>query len=144
MLSKVHAFIVALLCSFAALGHAPAWFHVYKCAEFSVEQRDHNLETVVISQYNCCANRHGESTCGEEGQDRDSSDDAPYNDNSCAVCQSLAGPVGFVWTPVSTCVRARTIDRTAVVSARIAHQQWADAAHPRGPPLSFSTASSKF
>ncbi len=120
-----------------ALGHLPAWLHVATC-----DQHSHvGLVQDAASEATTCS--HG---CHHHGDDRrvvtddcvpceDSQPVHDHDSDSCALCQSLASPVGFVLVleqplaleylgePVFPCA-----DRLPV-EASIAIPQ------PRGPPV---------
>ena len=119
----IRTFLIAFLCTVAAIGHAPAWVHMATCD---------NCVTEVKSVASCChhCNEIEISNPGCEHQE------TPGDSDSCALCQSLSRPVGFGWEHFSPPVSDFVAERVNASPSTIIYELWMAAAHPRGPPLS--------
>ncbi|WP_390895602.1 DUF2946 family protein [Stieleria tagensis] len=118
--------LAAILCVVAALGHAPAWLHVagcHDCAPIAAEP-DSSCGN------SCCLHHHGADESKRDGE----SPEVPHDSDSCAVCQSLACPVGVGWTSEPPSVFDAAPESAVVHSSRVLHELWLASSRPRGPP----------
>jgi hypothetical protein len=124
----VRFILVVILCFIAVIGQTPVWYHVASCDDCVIALGDDPL----TCSHPCC-HQHEEASKVELGGDRHS---VPDDSGSCAVCQSLACPVGVGWTAGSLPFSGTTVERVVFRSAGVTHDLWNAAPRPRGPPLS--------
>lgn len=124
-MQPVRPFLTALLCIIAANGHAPAWFYVARGDAWVVE--------VASEPFcgHCCHHRHND-VASERSEKRP---ETPHDSDSCAVCQSLACPLGVTWEHSSTLATDIAAERVEAFFVAAAPELWIAAAHPRGPPI---------
>lgn len=133
MYFDVRHLFVAFLCIVASFGQTPAWVHVASCEDCSPAQDDEGIEPPVARCAHGCDHHHGDppAQSSKEGGEQNN---LPHDQDTCATCHSLAGPVGVGWTPVTLSFSEYATDCGKVFSTFIAHQILAAAAQPRGPP----------
>ena len=125
----VRPVFIAFLCTVAALGNAPAWVYRATCDECSTKVGS----VAQASCGHCCHYQHEEAEILTQRREHQ---EAPQDSDSCAICQSLACPVGVGWEHVPPPQSDTVAGRLTAFSATIDYELWMAAAHPRGPPRS--------
>ena len=156
MMSYFRFYFVAFLCIAAGLGHAPAWAHVATCNECvgqGLVGREFNGREFIGREFigrefigrefngrgpqqpascdHCChhhENRLADADAGDEPQH------TPHDSDSCAVCQSLACPVGTNWAQFTIRISRVAPQRIGFFSVSRTHQPRESDSSPRGPP----------
>ena len=113
----IRTFLIAFLCTVAAIGHAPAWVHSATCD---------NCVTEVKSEASCCHHCQ-EIEISNQSCERQ---ETPCDSGSCAICQSLTRPVGFGWEHSSPTVSDFVAERVSTFHATITYELWMAASHP--------------
>lgn len=148
MTSLFRPFLSSLLCCVIAFGQMPALLHMVSCHghahTLGVAQKH---QSTLVCSHGCNDACHGVGKsvqCLGDSQHSDSqhSDSrhrhAPvpkHDSDHCAVCQSLANPVGVVWNFELPLVQECLYELASISADRL----WAKASfsipQPRGPPV---------
>ena len=129
--------LISVLCSMIALGHLPAWLHVMTCHGHSYEAVNPTAARKVSPCPHGCHHHAVDDrsvSTYDSAQSEDSHPTHEHDSDTCAICHSLASPVGFflifeqslepkyLGEPVFVCA-----DRIPVEASNAIPQ-------PRGPP----------
>ena len=143
MSSSFRHILGSLLCGLIVLGHAPAWLHVGTC-----DGHGHALssvaseETASVCSHGCGHHAsHHEAAAPEAAATDPHSHDSPVSDDqhqhdsdTCAICQSLAGPGGVTWDLLVS-VPAEFVPQPVFVAAESTlSATLLSIPQPRGPP----------
>ena len=134
VLKYVRHFVAILLCSVAALGQAPAWLHVSLCNDCETHAHPSKPERKAHSCGHASCRHHAAQ------EETDSSEGTPttpgHDSDSCAICQSLACPVGSRWTLTKPFVVGDVRERLSSPPPPVAVLFRVATVYPRGPPTS--------
>ncbi|MBM3965029.1 MAG: DUF2946 domain-containing protein [Planctomycetes bacterium] len=138
MSSLFRPLLSSLLCCVIAFGQLPALLHVATCHGHA------HCHRVVAEQESPDVCSHGFHHYTSESKGRSSSDRVVRNEESpavplhdsehCAVCHSLANPVGLIWNFELPLVQECLVELASICADRLPVEASFTMAQPRGPP----------
>ena len=99
MPASARTFYALFLCSLFLLGHAPGWLHVvtYHCCDTSLAEK--------VQCCSDCQSYRANSKARTKQEENHNNESVPQHDSdSCAACQSLFAPCGFVDGVMRRCI----------------------------------------
>lgn len=123
-------FLFGILCCMAALGHAPAWLHVYHCGgEICGGQ-------VAATETGCADGcQHHADAAPPDATEEDGHSHDDHDEDTCSICQSLSAPCGVTWTLDDGDAEQLPTLPAIQLTRDILVGEFEFVAAPRGPPL---------
>ena len=138
MTSLFRPLLSSLLCCVIAFGQLPALLHVASCHGHAHGQR---LGVDKDSSEVCSHGCHGHPSdnlvrAGKSpGSQNEESPAAPQHDSEhCAICHSVANPVGFVWNFEMSLVQECLCELATIRADHLPVEASITIPQPRGPP----------
>jgi len=140
MTSPFRPLLSSLLCCVIASGQLPALLHVATCHGHA---QSAHVESEQVSAGSCSHACHHHSTdltaesAGESSTVADFQESQPLPDHDsdhCAVCHSLANPVGFAWSMELPITQECLFEPASICADRLPVEASFTIPQPRGPP----------
>ena len=139
MTSLFRPLLSSLLCCVIAIGQLPALLHVASCHGHAHCQRmEAERESSEVCSHGC---HHHASENSERGPkdhvvQNEESPAVPLHDSEhCAICHSLANPVGLVWNFELPLVQECLFELSSLCADRLPVEASITIPQPRGPPV---------
>ncbi len=138
MTSLFRPLLLSLLCCVIALGQLPALLHVASCGGHAHCQRlGADESSSVVCSHGCHQHAIDISVETEktEGAQNEEVPAAPLHDSEhCAICHSLANPVGLAWNFEMSLVQECLCELAIIRADRLPVEASVTIPQPRGPP----------
>ncbi len=139
MTSLFRPLLSSLLCCVIAFGQLPALLHLASCHGHAHCQKvDAKKTSSEVCSHGC---HHCESVNSVRGpkdhvvQNGESPSVPLHDPEHCAICQSLANPVGLVWNFELPLVQECLCELASICANRLPVEASITIAQPRGPPV---------
>jgi len=129
----LHRYIAVLMCTVAALGHATVWLHMSGFCHCEPAEYFSEVATVSTECGNCCSHQHD---LPPDETSKVPSSPLSHDSGSCAICQSLACPIGSGWTQSELSITRDAQDRLQIHHSPLVVFRRLEKPRLRGPPMS--------
>jgi len=139
MISLFRPLLSSLLCCVIAFGQLPALLHVASCHGHAHCQRvGVEKDSSQVCSQGCHQHLSFNSVEGDEScvvQDEESPVVPLHDSEHCAICHSLANPVGLAWNFEMSLVQECLCELAIIRADRLPVEACVTIPQPRGPPV---------